>query len=1411
MLCEQQRYQARDHSGQAGPGTRNTYKDMTEPGTGQQMTFIESPDMTEVMAFNTKTLEHVKVPSVPEGRRNMSDMEKEQEMRKKFGRYGPGERMTKSIQQLKKEELDKQQDIDGLPWEVRWRKSLVPTQEEIVQDLKDKYDMWIQDPIEREQQWYLHWKDRMMKVERDRMIWPQGYTDYLDHYDENGRRRTLPGDQRWSNTSWKHLADTKYRDRMWMVEGEERKAIQRSMQDEETILFETEKTFTEQADVWQGLNQGVIDLDPDQAYQALSGTADPLEVAKTKGRLNEYAAHQMLKLKSGEKQEVDPVTGFPKSDKPPLKSGLTIEQAAAIDSRVGTINTQMEEHVAIQSDSGTNPWVQIGSEHLKFSEKMKVHPDDKPQPGLRQLTEMARDKVIRASENYKREIEGKSSESAQQLESADVDESESPITGKINKFASGLRDIEEDIKKSQKSGFIDVPTRREGDPNPKVEQIALVNPELEKLEDMPEWYRQSLVEPGPMIEKYGVVRDPIEMRDADIKYRMKSPEADPEDDLVVHDLITQGDNVFDEGKLYKQRTTPEYATGLTKPLPLFKDAKDKKLQDAEAAKKLSKSERVRLERQARAKKLMYDPDLALPDLPWETDSVVDPYRGIIEGNEIEFDKKAVEKVYTRYKEFLTQKMAEFANVSQQTTEDRCEQLLRDAIQTVRRGEVGDRPEIDERLEDVFKVSFEAHFKQFLSDWLRFHSGRKPEADAVKGESDDLMRKATAKTKQCGKAFTSFMQEMTALELDKIKKNPIQRHTIMVRDKKHEVLAKPFIRWISSELSPFIKSEFTAFEVLEQNRDMLNRHLTEARIKAPMRVEGVQDKTRDVVVEAFYTWCRGALLFYSSRHLFDMFLRYAESRFRQRSEDFAEESYECFQTFFKASKDCAVYIPVPHSDPMYDFQDSDFLEGENGYHAELLGDFDKAERIWNTGTSIRWYPMQDETDLIHFYERRGRVSQAFDCSDRCLDALNKKSHPSVHPFPDRAKKYLEGAPLSQETAEHLWLRYMGDVYAEHADFHNRCGKVQTGRDYLDQSLNFYHIALRTAEERLPKTWSAPLLTKAKLLCRSLLNDTDGVKYSMEVEQCVEEIYKLGKDKTEHWMERFTDMHYRVALLIWGAPAFVQRCYIQASKKAKMEVDSALITKSLQQRAKQHTSPPEVEVLEDAMDIYAEDWRRMIIRFRDQEREGTDEWQMLTHLYFLIRVRPRNADEVDRYKDMYWKTYDYFYTQTALNVRSRSRLFHDVVRRLCQILIPGTTEHKKLLMGELEKINDKLRHATNGDELDRTINALELHLKDPKKPAYIYGSESLHRRNMQLVGKMENPLLSAQGGRSVYEKLRAEEKAIKHNIPLQNPKKQTGEQSPGQQTTIGGSDADLSAPPPPSGRELLARELYGTSTD
>ncbi|RNF01144.1 hypothetical protein TraAM80_07194 [Trypanosoma rangeli] len=113
------------------------------PTSGNHMSLVEPPDLTQHLQFGMNNMEYVMVPDVPEERRNRTDVEKEREMQHRFGEYGPGERLVKSSQQTRRDMLQEQQDVDGLPWEMRWRREMIPTAEEMIQEVRDRFDLYI--------------------------------------------------------------------------------------------------------------------------------------------------------------------------------------------------------------------------------------------------------------------------------------------------------------------------------------------------------------------------------------------------------------------------------------------------------------------------------------------------------------------------------------------------------------------------------------------------------------------------------------------------------------------------------------------------------------------------------------------------------------------------------------------------------------------------------------------------------------------------------------------------------------------------------------------------------------------------------------------------------------------------------------------------------------------------------------------------------------------------------------------------------------------------------------------------------------------------------------------------------------------------------------------------------------------
>ncbi|KAG5464104.1 hypothetical protein LSCM1_00284 [Leishmania martiniquensis] len=1410
------RHQSQNSLG--GSRDRQRGQPNADPNTGTQMSVAESPDLTPHLQFGLNNLEHVKLPDISDEFRRRSDIDKEREMRAKFGEYGPGERLTKSSPQMRRDMLEEQQDIDGLPWEVRWRKSLIPTSEEVIQDIRDRFDLFIQDPIEREQEWYLHWKDRSFKIQKDRMIWPQGYTDYLDHYDENGRRRVLPTDQRWSDSSWKHLADTRYKDRMWLIEGEERKAVHQSLQTDRTLLKEEEQRQSEMGDVYHGILSGVIDLDPDQTYQALSGTADPLEVAKTKMKLQAYGAHQALTAGKRELDsvQIDPISGFPKADMEPLPTGITVEQGAAIATQASIQYEVLEQKAEASRQAGHDPVVAMMKAHHSTSKRCGNR------PMLRAQVEANIEK-IKELEAKRQALEP--SKTAGALTAGEmVGKIESPLleaaanvqlVGSRTRVKAPVTPAESDsraVGASTSEGFLHV-SERPKNAEPDVPSELFRVPHCRELNEMPKWYRETLIETEPMIRQYGMVHDPLEERQPEKEYYV--PPQLRDDERVTLDDAPSGASAFDEVKMHKLKTLPELVVGY-KPLPLFrevskgdsleapvgaeeKEAKENHLVDKDG-KLMKKSERQRLERQERLRKLKlsYDSDILLPNLPWETDSIVDPYRGVDAEDAVEFDKEKLERTWRAYRDAFQQALTEFGNLTQVTSEEKCEKMLYDTMERFREGNVGDHPDVAKEQEEVFRLIFEAHTKHFLADFYKFKGNRTAEANAVKAEADDILRQASAKSKLLGRNFMNFVQEMTSLELDTIRKNPVQRYAVMVRDRRYEAISQPFMKWIKNELGEFMITEFQSAEQLEAHKEFLHRHLNDAYTRCPSRVDGIKDSSRDAAVEGLYQWCRGALAFYAGKKFHRMFIDFADSRFRSRAEELYEDSIELFSNYAKASKDI-VQIPVPDSDPPYEYDEKEFLDGENAVFAEISGHLDKAEALWHSGSSKRWYPMTDETEYMWFNERRGRLTLAMDISDRCLENVNKKTHPSIHPFPERARVFLEGAPLTQETAEHLWLRYMGDLYWEHSEFMLRQGRFQTSCSYRDKCLNFYHLAVRTARERLPASWKAPLLTEAKYMLRVYEPGGQVLQHLQDVETVVDKLFSQGEPR--HWIEPFSELPYRLAVVHANLPAYGEAITKEVHRRLKWQPSNEVLMKDMEQRARGGSVNPELVMYYSTLNAVAETvFRRKVLRWRAKEHEGSDPFLFWTHLYFAFRVHPKDRDEVQRMWDMYEPAYVYIYTQCALALRVRGhRLINDALRRMCQILLAGDQTQKLELMKELNRVREKMAHLIDRKELDRTISALEAHLENPAQQTYTYGIALLYKEAVLHEKAARNPQLRAQMAAREYTELRKRKEELRANGMPMHPQQAAAMQKEGAP-----DDESLDAQPSLTTKEMFAEK-------
>ena len=718
-------------------------------------------------------------------------------------------------------------------------------------------------------------------------------------------------------------------------------------------------------------------------------------------------------------------------------------------------------------------------------------------------------------------------------------------------------------------------------------------------------------------------------------------------------------------------------------------------------------------------------------------------------------------------------------MSGMVSEDQSERLLLDTIKRFRKGEVSAHPPIDAQQEEVFRIIFEGHTKQFMSDLYKARGGKSTESVVAKQEADELLKKAGAKSKLQGPSFMNFVQEMTALELDEVRKNPIQRFAVLVKDRKFDPFAKPFMRWIEKELAEFNQTTFSAQEQLETQFTFLTKTINEARHRSPARIEGVTDSNRDFFVTALHCWCRASLNFFAAKKHMEMYLHFAETRFRSRAETLFEDAFELYGEYAKAANGL-VSIPLPDCDPQYDVEEQDFLDGENGTIAEVRGHLDKAESLWHSGTTRRWYPVLDETEYMWFNERRGRITLAIDISARCLESMNKKTHPSVHPFPERAYPFLEGAPLTQETAEHLWMRHMGDVYLEHALTMARLGQFATAKEHLERCNNLYRLAIRTAKERLPGSWKAPLLTTAKYLMRSFdASKVSAASHCAAIEKTTEALFALSPQPT-HWIHIYDNLPIRVALTHENFIAYGQLIQDEVLKKTKRPISDNELLKCIELRARGQRTPPELDFYFDAVKECGDRcFRQVIAKWRAKEVVGSDPYYMWTHMYFMFRVFPKSPEEVAQYWEMYEPAYFYIYTQAALGSRTRGYThINDAIRRMSQILLDGSHEQKQTLLSELVKVREKLA-------LDRSITTLEAHLVSPAALPYCYGS--------QLIWKITKSGLNAQGNALLKINSGAKDYAVIKQRIEQSREGRMASRPANEDAAHSGSSSNLGAPP------------------
>lgn len=235
------------------------------------------------------------------------------------------------------------------------------------------------------------------------------------------------------------------------------------------------------------------------------------------------------------------------------------------------------------------------------------------------------------------------------------------------------------------------------------------------------------------------------------------------------------------------------------------------------------------------------------------------------------------------------------------------------------------------------------------------------------------------------------------------------------------------------------------------------------------------------------------------------------------------------------------------------------------------------------------------------------------------------------------------------------------------------------------------------------------------------------------------------------------------------------------------------RNMQHRANGGQTLPELEEYFATVNVVAEDiFRSKVLKWRAQEREGSDPYLFWTHLYFAFRVHPSSVEEVQKMWDMYEPAYLYIYTQSALASRQRGyKLFNDALRRMCQILLSGSVDHKNTLLKELKKVQELMLHIVDRKELERAINALEMHLEDPSKLPYIYGTLLLHKEAQEHEQIARNPLLRSKMAEEDYKMLRDRQESLRAS-GLSSTPQQGNTQSGGNNSDFEPMADDVSLP-------------------
>ena len=258
---------------------------------------------------------------------------------------------------------------------------------------------------------------------------------------------------------------------------------------------------------------------------------------------------------------------------------------------------------------------------------------------------------------------------------------------------------------------------------------------------------------------------------------------------------------------------------------------------------------------------------------------------------------------------------------------------------------------------------------------------------------------------------------------------------------------------------------------------------------------------------------------------------------------------------------------------------------------------------------------------------------------------------------------------------------------------------------------------------------------------------------DAEYLIDQMYAI-KDKTRHWIDPRTRLHYRVAIIESLELVYASIAQEIARQKTQFSISDETLMKVMQMRLEGRStdSIPGIAKFDAALQHALEHtYRAKIRKYMSLETKNSEPYVALTHLYFNFRIREKNEEEIDKLWEMYSVAWEAIYTQCCFGEsHNGTNKLGEGLKFLCHISFYGNMEQKTRLLEQLVRVRDKLRHLIQKPEIDRCITSVEKHLMDLKSGKisrtseegciYVYSLKAAIDDDKELRKIMSNPLLT-----------------------------------------------------------------------